>query len=472
MDRTITAPLLLGIDIGTTSLAAQVISADSGDCIRTYSIRHNAAITLPDYPDAFAADAERLIELAVSLAQSAVQSYPTIAAIGLTGQMHGIVCIDETGEILSPLYTWQNQFGLRQIDGDTAPTICEEIVQKCGVRIPTGYGITTYYALKRLGLLPERTAKIVTVMDLLGMKLTNTAPAMHPTNAAALGAYQIEARAFDRAILEKLRIPLSVLPAVTDDYACMGNFTVSGRSIPVSIAIGDNQAGLFGALADDSMILINVGTGSQITLLSDRPSGGEVRPYFDGKFALSGAALCGGRAYAILADFIQSIAAGLGQELSRDTVYDYLNEAAERGFQKEDSLRSPRVSTCFSGTRTEPDRRGSIAGIDTDNFTPEALSVGFLRGIIEELHELYCTIQPNRDPAPRAVIGGNAMRKNPVLQKLCGEYFHCTPLLPLHTEEAAFGAALYGGVCAGLFSRSECYSRIQYHPPDPIKEDL
>ena len=60
------------------------------------------------------------------------------------------------------------------------------------------------------------------------------------------------------------------------------------------------------------------------------------------------------------------------------------------------------------------------------------------------------------------VASGNAMRKNPVLREICADLFGKELLLPLHTEEAAFGAALFGGVAAGVILRKNSYTGIQY----------
>ena len=60
------------------------------------------------------------------------------------------------------------------------------------------------------------------------------------------------------------------------------------------------------------------------------------------------------------------------------------------------------------------------------------------------------------------VASGNAMRKNPVLRAICADLFGKELLLPLHTEEAAFGAALFGGVSAGVILREDSYAKIQY----------
>lgn len=449
-------PLLLGIDIGTTSISAQVVASDSGVCVQTYNFDHNAAITVDGYPDAFAADANQLINRATALIASVTATYPTIASIGIAGQMHGVICVDEKGAILSPLYTWQNGFGQRKPDGNR--TICEEITALSGETIPTGYGITTYYALRKLGLLPVGTAGIVTIMDLLVARLTGTNPLLHSTNAAAIGAYDLTQGQFKKDVLEKLHIPLSLLPKIATGYWIVGLYDTADWQIPVAVSIGDNQAGLFGSLADDRMVLVNVGTSSQVSVITDDPtaSGGEVRPYFDGKYICSGAALCGGRAYTLLKSFIRSIASGLGMDISDRAIYDYLNRAAEEG--KDAPLA---VSTQFSGTRENPDTRGSITGIGLHNFTPEALSAGVLHGIVEELHQMYTQMGADGN-LTGIVASGNAMRKNPVLREICADLFGKPLLLPLHTEEAAFGAALFGGVAAGVILRRDSYAKIRY----------
>ena len=157
-------PLLLGIDIGTTSIVAQVIAADTGKSIQTYSFDHHAGLLLPEYPDAYAADASRLLERAVALTDSLIRTYPSIVSIGITGQMHGIVCVGHEGEILSPLYTWQNAFGLRQVSHADPRTYCQKIFDCCGERIPTGYGLVTCYALEQLDMFP-------TILSYMGFEI-------------------------------------------------------------------------------------------------------------------------------------------------------------------------------------------------------------------------------------------------------------------------------------------------------------
>ena len=143
--------LALGVDIGTTSVSAQIVSLATGEEIHTYNFDHEAAIDIDGFPDAFAEDAEMLVGRVAGLVKSALGAYPDIVSVGLSGAMHGIVCLDERMNIISPLYTWQNGFGER--DNGHGGTICDELRDMTGVRVPTGYGIVTLYALGKLGLL-------------------------------------------------------------------------------------------------------------------------------------------------------------------------------------------------------------------------------------------------------------------------------------------------------------------------------
>lgn len=69
--------------------------------------------------------------------------------IGLTGQMHGILYIDEDGNCVSPLYTWQDGRGnLPEFDGKSVVCLVKE---ETGFSISTGYGLATHlYHCKRI----------------------------------------------------------------------------------------------------------------------------------------------------------------------------------------------------------------------------------------------------------------------------------------------------------------------------------
>lgn len=430
-------PLFLGVDIGTTTLSFSI--AGSTGVVHTHTLPNDAA--LPASPGM--QDAQRIAALALDTAGALRQAYPAIAAVGVTGQMHGVVCLNEAGEPVSPLYTWQCPLA------DDA--CCEEIYRQTGLRVHSGYGYATLYALAQSGGLPQRARTCCTIMDYIVMRMTGrTQPLMHATNAASLGLYRMDSAFFDADALHALGLGSLVLPEVICDNRIAGLW---GR-IPVSVAIGDNQASFFGSVPDEAeCALVNYGTGSQLSMVTsamDAPPSSEVRPYLGGQYLLCRSALCGGRAYAMLEQFFAAYARQAGFACDHYAVMGTLAEQALR-----EGAVLP-VCTRFCGTREYPSLRGSITQLGEENFTPGALALGVLQGMVDELHEGM----KDFPPAVQLIASGNAVQKNPVLRTLLESTFAMPLRLSASCEEAAFGAALFGGLCAGRITYAQAKDMV------------
>ena len=518
--------ITIGIDIGTTTISGAVLeisgaahpaagpasgfevnstagctshpaAAPAARLLHAENIPNDSFLP-PDVPGARVQDAERILSLAKELLDRLLDfccrnghseisastgidggTGETPAAIGLTGQMHGIVYTDCAGRPLSPLYTWQDQRG---------ETVREQILGKTGISVPGGYGFATHYYNMIHGLVPEGTVSFCTIMDLFGMHLTgNSRPLMHSSNAASLGLFHPSRNQFLKESLKTLfgnaaesaaggSGASSFIPDFSEEIRVIGHYhrnpdisscrdsqvsvschgipvtnncddikiTSSFRSIPVTCAIGDNQAGVLASVGTaPGTPLVNFGTGGQVSLLTTRYSelpGIETRPFLPGLYLMAGSSLCGGRAYAILERFFRSYAAAAGA--SGKPQYELMNALAEKALQEETSLS---VSPLFCGTREDPSVRGSVTGISENNFTPGALILGTLRGMADELYGYYSKMtssQPDRIKPDRVVGSGNGLRKNPVLQKLVAERFGAPLELSPFEEEAACGAAI------------------------------
>lgn len=336
--------------------------------------------------------------------------------------------------------------------------MCSAIERKCGLAIPTGYGVVTYYALKEFGLLPEGTARISTIGDLLVSGLCGRLAPSHPTGAASLGVFDTAQNEYDLSALKRIGIPRKVLPDVSGDYELAGGFACSGRTVPVAVAIGDNQASALGALDNDGAVLVNVGTGSQVSVITgeDHAGSAAIRPYFDGKYLICGAPLCGGNAYAMVKDLIRSALRYFGVGAGDRAVYEYMNGQAATCMET-----GVKADTRFCGTREDPAVRGGFSNIGANDLTVGALSAATLRGMIDELYGLYRRL-PGWERGRKTVVSGNAMRYNPTLRKLCADRFGTGVLLPANSEEAACGAALFAGISAGIITREQSRRLITY----------
>lgn len=428
----------IGIDIGTTTISIVLVSHPDLTVIKS--------LTLPN--DTFLPKArpwERLQDVPSILAkvlpalEGLLAEHGDIAAIGLTGQMHGIVYLDKDGSPLSPLYTWQDGRG-NLPDYHSGKSVCAVLNESFGIKAATGYGLVTHlYNLKK-GLVPSAAVSFCTIADYVGMALTGrTSPLLHISQAASLGLYDCKANTFNLNIVQALSVPTTFLPQITAGPDMLGAF----RGIPVFVSIGDNQASFLGSVGKSrDSVLVNIGTGSQISVLSGtcfESSGIEARPFTADSYLLVGAALCGGAAYAALERFFReyAIAAGGKDQPQYDIMQAFLAEP-------HDSTQDWQVRTAFSGTRENPEDSGSMTGIRLDNFHPAALIRGVLSGMAQELYDLYRVIwQGTGISCARLVASGNGVRKNSALQDILQERFEMRLEIEPHEEEAAFGAALF-----------------------------
>ncbi len=362
--------------------------------------------------------------------------YPEVAGIGITGQMHGIVYTDKNGMAVSPLFTWQDGRGSIPENGTT---LVDRIYRDTGVIAASGYGLVTHLYQSEHSLVPENAVSLCTIPDYIGMMLTGRErPLVHISMAASLGFFDTENMSFRSTEFAAAGGDTGILPEVTDEITVLGSY----RGYPVTVAIGDNQASFLGAVGYSAdTLLLNIGTGGQISILSDKlfeAPGIEARPISRGRYLLAGSSLCGGRAYAILEKFFRSyVSEACGSD---EPQYETMERLAEKALDTEGGMT---VRTAFMGTRTDPGLRGSITGISEDTFTPEGLIMGVMRGLIDELHEMYVTIRDGASiRAERLVGSGNGLRKNRILQRIASEAFGAELEMSTCNEEAACGAAV------------------------------
>ena len=431
---------LIGLDIGTTSISAVAAEVSSGALLRSVTVPNDGILPSPDGVSRLQ-DPVRIVETALGLKESLAAEFSPVAAIGVTGQMHGILYLDRAGRAVSPLYTWQDGRGNLPYGKST---YAAHLSTRSCYPLASGFGLVTHFINREQGLVPSEAVTFCTIQDYIALLLARRkTPLLHASDAASFGCFDLEAHTFDRFAMEKLGFDNAFLPAVTAETAIIGQ----DGSIPVAAAIGDNQASVLGSLRENADILVNIGTGSQVSAVVSAPvpfPAGAVRPYVDGKFLLAGSPLCGGRAYALLHRFFARCAELFGGD-GRD-IYTVMNDMAAE--QPEDH--SLTVDTRFCGTRNDPALRGALSEISEDNFTPEQLTRGVLWGMAAELHELYRQM-PLSVPAAGLVGSGNGVRKNPVLRQYLEEQFNLPLKLPVHREEAAFGAAVFAAAAAGVY---------------------
>lgn len=436
----------IGLDIGTTSVCGILIDAESGGVLKSLTLPNNTFIS-GDNSFEKLQDATRLSEILLSILTDLLPQNQKVLSIGISGQMHGIVYLNKNGEPVSPLKIWQDGRGDQPYKDGL--TYAEYMTQKTGYPLATGYGAVTYFYDKVNGLVPADATCFCTIHDLAAMVLTGSKnPIIHPSNGHSFGLYSLKNGGFDLNAIKTLDLDPDMFPEVCDEFKIMGEY----KEIPVSVAIGDNQASILGSVSEfDSSLLINVGTGSQISCLAENPPENapvDCRPLVKNSYILAGSSLCGGRAYSMLEKLFRDIASTVtGQQVK--SAYPAMDKLMETNDAVSDPLE---VITLFSGTRNNPQKRGSIMNISTENLTPAALCDGFMQGMVNELYEMLLLIKNYTDVNIKyAVCSGNGIRNNPALRRRFEKTFGLKTVIPAHKEEAAFGAALFSLVAAGVY---------------------
>ena len=164
----------------------------------------------------------------------------------------------------------------------------------------------------------------------------------------------------------------------------------------------------------------------------------ETRPMPGGGWLLVGASLCGGRAYALLAEFFAQTVRMMGSEPS--DVYGAM-ERLLRSSPRPESI--PDVLPLFEGTRQDSSRTAAITGLTAENFTPLHLIWGMMEGMAQELAQMYRAYLA-AGGLPRQLTGsGGGLRRNPFLCDCFSRAFGTPITLIEGREEAAAGAALF-----------------------------
>lgn len=215
----------LGLDLGTTTISAAVLDAD-GRLLCTRTVPGGAAVA--GQPWERKQDARGIEHAALSLLDGLLQEFPDIGCVGLTGQMHGIVYVDAAGQLLSPLYTWQDETGAQP--GPDGKSTAARLTARTGYPLASGYGLVTLACHQAAGTIPDGAAAVCTIADYLAMRLSGrSTPRLTPSMAASLGLF--DGKDFDRKAVRRAGLPEQLLPEVSEEVELGGGWLLTGAPL-------------------------------------------------------------------------------------------------------------------------------------------------------------------------------------------------------------------------------------------------
>lgn len=464
--------IALGLDIGTTTIAAVAYDVDAHRLLARVTVPHDAGCTPADKLGSGWAeiDLARSFAIALSAMRQIVGSLGEQSArvrrIGVTGQMHGVAFLDANLRPVRPAITWQDQRTAASVADFIARCGGEGAFANMGCLPAAGYLGPTLAWLRQHDRLPRAVACFIP--DAVASMLTavrraearraahcrGESPVTDATLAASSGIYDIVSHEWDRHMLSALGLSDVLLPTVGAAGAGLGllDGAIAGRlgltaGVVVGVPLGDHQASLIGSAADRvGCVHINIGTSSQISAVVDRFApvdtvhGIETRPFPGRRYVRSGAGLCGGEAFALLRRFFEATATLLGCEPPpSQEAYAAMVRAASAVPFSADGLRA---DVRFDGARYRPAVAAALTFLRRANFTPAHVARAVLEGIVDELWQFFEAMQAEGIRASRLIGSGNALRSNPLLVEILSSRFGLPMQLAQWEEEAAVGAAI------------------------------
>jgi xylulokinase len=459
-------PYLLGLDIGTSGAKALLCDA-SGALLATALEEYPLASPQPLWSEQNPADWWRGSQAALRavLAQAGVPA-GEIAGLGLTGQMHGSVFLDESDAVIRPALLWNDQRTAAECDEITRRVGAERLLALAGNPALTGFQAPKILWLRNRE--PENYARLRRVLlpkDYIRLLLTGER-ATDASDAAGTLLLDLRARNWSDEILAALEIPRDWLPRVYEGPEVTGRLLPDvARSLglpaglPVVAGGGDNAAAAVGTgIIRPGAVSSSIGTSGVLFAHSDELAfdpRGRLHTFchtVPGKYHLMGVTLAAGGSLRWLRDTVCDPEKALAPRLGVDP-YELMTREAERAPVGAEGLVFLPYLTGERSPHLDPLARGAFVGLSSRHARAHLIRA-VMEGVVYSLRDSFEIMRELGVPLQqiRATGGGG---KSAFWRQMQADIYGA-PVEQLRAEEGpAYGAALLAGVGAGLFASVE-----------------
>jgi xylulokinase len=429
---------LVGIDVGTSAVKGLAIDAD-GTVLASAEAGYPLSTPRVGWAEQ---DPRDWWEAAESVIGRLRASTGRPAGIGLSGQMHGLVALDSQDRPLRPAILWNDQRTAVECAEIEATIGLERLIALTGNRALPGFTAPKLLWLRRhepdvYGAL----ARVALPKDYVRLRLCG-AHATDVSDASGTLLLDVAARRWSGEVLSALELDPGLLPAVLESPAVAG---VTADGIAVAAGAGDQAAGALGVGVDGpGPLSVALGTsGVVFAALAQFAADPDARLHafchaVPNAWHLMGVMLSAAGSLRWLRDVT---APGIGYD-------ELLAEAAAWPAGTEGLLFAPYLA----GERTpyaDPDARGAFVGLGL-RHDRGALVRAVLEGVAFALRDsLDLLVELGCEPLVGRVCGGGA--RSDLWLEIVASVFEL-PLERVAVDEgAAFGAAILGGVAAGVW---------------------
>jgi len=267
---------VLGIDLGTSSVKALILDKAG----RTLALDKAAYPVEAPQPGWAESDPARWWHATVETVRSVLAQLPAsekIEGIGLSGQMHGVVLADETGQPLRPAILWADTRATAELD--TYCNLPHATLLRLANPLVAGMAGPSLAWVKKHE--PEVFRKIHVALqpkDWVRLRLTGEI-ATDPSDASATLLYDLPADGWAEDVFTALGLNRELFPQIKPSAACGGELSKTAAvtlglpaGIPVAVGGGDTPVAALGTgLLEPGLAQLTLGTGAQLIQLYREP---------------------------------------------------------------------------------------------------------------------------------------------------------------------------------------------------------
>lgn len=486
---------LLGIDLGTTGVKAALFAAEDGHVLSSAFVEYPLLHPQPGWAEQYPADWWQATVTAIRtcLAQAALRdAQPAdVQGLGLSGQMHGVVLLDEENQVLRPCIIWADQRSEAQCRWMMERVGAERLIEH--VSNPALPGFSAPKALWVRDKEPAvfaRTRTILLPKDYIRYRLTGIR-AMEISDSAGTCLLNVKEGKWSHEVLEAIGFDPALLPpVVASDAVCgtiieeVAQLTGLAAGTPVAGGGADNACGAVGnGVVQPGLVLVSIGTSGVVLAYASTPqvdtSGPIPRVHtfnhaVPGAWYLMGVTQAAGLSLRWVRDNIGLPERALEHWTGLDA-YELLAKEAEQIAPGCDGLF---FLPYLQGERTphlDPSARGGWIGL-TASHDRRHLIRAVLEGVAFSLKDCFAILREQglRLDQVRATGGG---AKSPLWRQILADVLGVELVTTNAHEGPAFGAALHAGVASGAYHsiQQACDSMVrlvEYTEPRPEIEQV
>ncbi|MCU1607256.1 MAG: xylB [Modestobacter sp.] len=264
--------LVAGVDSSTQACKVVVRDADSGRLVREGRAQHPPGTEVA--PAAW--------EAALHVAIGAAGGLDDVTAVAVGGQQHGMVCLDEHGDVVRPALLWNDT----RSAGAATDLIAELGSGESGRRAwadAVGLVPVASFTVTKLRWLAEhepdnarRTAAVCLPHDWLTWRLAGS-PGLDGLvtdrgDASGTGYWSAATGAYRMDLLERALGSTAVVPRVLQPAEPAGSLTGGAGGAVLGPGTGDNAAAALGVGAEPGDVIVSIGTSGVVSIVATTPT--------------------------------------------------------------------------------------------------------------------------------------------------------------------------------------------------------